>query len=897
MFSYKIVQSVVYLILLLYLFLGIAIVSDIFMCAIEQITSSTRLITIKCATSNEYIQKEVKIWNESVANLTLMALGSSAPEILLSIIEIVGGGFNAGDLGAGTIVGSAAFNLLIITGVCIISIPNQEVRKIKSFKVFLVTSFFSIFAYVWLLLILVFISPEIIELWEALITFLFFPILTLIAFSADKNFFMGHADDDNDSADNMNGNMSESGAKDANILAGNYFPKGKLTKKNLSKFISDIKRLDPNISDEDAACLAAVNLFEHQPKSRLYYRVSAVRSLSGSKNPIPRLSAELQAVYDLFKSGFKSDSRPFQNNLSILSNIKPNSKSYNLNQGFDGQSVDTSFINDDNNINMSNNSKSQLMKSDSTTAAEHANYKGMAVVQFDVPTMTVLESEPFVTVTLKRFGKLDNKFSVFVETIDRTAIKNIDYIPLSSEVTFNPGQEEERIKISIIDNDEWNPDKVFLVKLSLTEESINLTDVSKGRICIMSVVIIDDDDPGTVTFGARLITIGSSDVIHPTGGQGSNNNLKKIIIPITRENGSDGQIKLKYKTIDGTAKAGQHFMGIGSESELTIRHKQTRSNIMLTIFDKVFDDTNDDDSDLFFEIELTSCEPSSCLASAKYSKTMIVFNHSEQNLKAIKLYQKIKSQQEGFKLNVPAWKLQIQQAMMVNGGGDDGAEDGSADGANDNNNSGDRSDKSTFKDYVLHVLSFQWKVALAILIPPTNIYGGWLSFFCSLTVIGILTAIIGDVATTFGCLVGLEKSINAITFVAMGTSLPDLFASRTAARMDSFADNAIGNVTGSNSVNVFLGLGLPWLLAAIYWSIKGSKFRVPSGNLAFSVALYSIIAFIAIATIIMRRYVPCFGGELGGPKVWAFATSFMFIFLWLFYVTLSALQAYNVLGM
>ncbi|VDN38211.1 unnamed protein product [Cylicostephanus goldi] len=49
--------------------------------------------------------EEVKVWNPTVANLTLMALGSSAPEILLSIIEIIGNGFRAGDLGPGTIVG------------------------------------------------------------------------------------------------------------------------------------------------------------------------------------------------------------------------------------------------------------------------------------------------------------------------------------------------------------------------------------------------------------------------------------------------------------------------------------------------------------------------------------------------------------------------------------------------------------------------------------------------------------------------------------------------------------------------------------------------------------------------------------------------------------------------
>ena len=37
----------------------------------------------------EFIQTKVNVWNPTVANLTLMALGSSAPEILLNVIETV----------------------------------------------------------------------------------------------------------------------------------------------------------------------------------------------------------------------------------------------------------------------------------------------------------------------------------------------------------------------------------------------------------------------------------------------------------------------------------------------------------------------------------------------------------------------------------------------------------------------------------------------------------------------------------------------------------------------------------------------------------------------------------------------------------------------------------------
>ena len=39
---------------------------------------------------------------------------------------------------------------------------------------------------------------------------------------------------------------------------------------------------------------------------------------------------------------------------------------------------------------------------------------------------------------------------------------------------------------------------------------------------------------------------------------------------------------------------------------------------------------------------------------------------------------------------------------------------------------------------------------------------------------------------------------------------------------DPTADAAVGNVTGSNAVNVFLGLGLPWMIGALYWHIKGA---------------------------------------------------------------------------
>jgi solute carrier family 8 (sodium/calcium exchanger) len=76
--------------------------------------------------------------------------------------------------------------------------------------------------------------------------------------------------------------------------------------------------------------------------------------------------------------------------------------------------------------------------------------------------------------------------------------------------------------------------------------------------------------------------------------------------------------------------------------------------------------------------------------------------------------------------------------------------------------------------------------------------------------------VVAEVATVLGCTIGLKEAVTAITLVAIGTSLPDTFASMTAAKSSEYADSAIGNVTGSNSVNVFVGLGIPWIISAVY---------------------------------------------------------------------------------
>lgn len=126
-----------------------------------------------------------------------MALGSSAPEILLAVIETAGNlGGCPGELGASTIVGSAAFNLLVITAACIYSVnestdtdPDRDetvpkgAKKIYDTRVFAVTAFSSVWAYVWLYLVL---RDQMVDSVEAWLTLSFFFVLVGLAFGFDK---------------------------------------------------------------------------------------------------------------------------------------------------------------------------------------------------------------------------------------------------------------------------------------------------------------------------------------------------------------------------------------------------------------------------------------------------------------------------------------------------------------------------------------------------------------------------------------------------------------------------------------------------------------------------------------------------------------------------------------
>ena len=100
---------------------------------------------------------------------------------------------------------------------------------------------------------------------------------------------------------------------------------------------------------------------------------------------------------------------------------------------------------------------------------------------------------------------------------------------------------------------------------------------------------------------------------------------------------------------------------------------------------------------------------------------------------------------------------------------------------------------------------------------------------------------------------------------------------------------AVGNITGSNSVNVFLGLGLPWVIASLFYNAKGQHFCFPAGGLVASVGCFTVCAVLCLALVEARRR--CYGGELGGHDRSRWAHFAILVGLWFGYVAFSTVSA------
>lgn len=674
---------------LLIFFGAVGVVADIFMGSIENITAKEKTVV----RNGQEIR--VLVWNKTVANLSLMALGSSAPEILLGIGEVVGRGFQPGALGPGTIVGSAAFNMLMILAICV---AIEEPKRVKHLNVLLCTFFFSLWAYVWLYLMVKQISPDRIDVWEAVVTILHFPLFLVVSWLFDIGVLAKGTSHVVKRAKSLRRMVSASSAKrDEEMALEHLVAVGQMSvvsgntawNKRLRKQLKIIKRTDPHLSKEEMY----IKAFE-AVKGRM-------RSMEDLNNV--KFQEGEQAI------SARSDSVDIENPL-----FDPNAEQTvnALNPGITGQ------------------------------------------FGFTSEAYQCAKNGAMVTVKLQRMSSNDVEITgsakIMYRTVSGTAVAGKNFEERSGIFLFADydGACERSVDIKVIDNGLFDANKFFSVQIDSVE---------------------------------------ALDWVHRVA--------EIEIVDSYKFNGA----------CDWLAKQTTKFL-----------------------------------SSLFSEEEADN-----------------------------------------------AYTEQIRCAMRVDGGDEEEVEEGEEPAVG-----------HKWSAWAVHLFLLPWKVLFSIITPPVTLWHGGPAFIFSLAYIGVCTLFIGDFATGLGCTIGLKDEVTAVIFVALGTSVPDTFASKIAAEEDPDADPAIGNVTGSNAVNVYLGIGLSWLIGAAYQTSNGSTFELnkeSSGALGFAVVMFVLMGCVWFATLMIRRRSPNIGAELGGPQPYKGATSAFFVFMWVLFISLFSLAAYDII--
>ncbi|XP_054725264.1 sodium/calcium exchanger 3-like isoform X2 [Anastrepha obliqua] len=844
----RITRGLVYFLAMCYIFIGIAIISGRFMESIEVITSSERRVNV----INRNGQREkisVRVWSNTVANLTLMALGSSMPEILLSIIEMFQKNFEAGDIGPGAIVGSAAFNLFIIIAICIIVVPKGQTRRIQNYQVFIVTAIWSIFAYVWLCLITKYITPSVIDVWEGLVTFFCFPTLVYHAYLTEHGYFCAkcykptYEMNQSDSfvwpaeheANDYEAGTVRSSLKD--LVESPEMREFEETRRQYIVKVKELHRRYPEYDLEIIEALAQEQLIHNSSKSIAFHRVQTGRYLTGSTH------------------------------------IRGKVRQY---------------------VNEKIGEAKTLVRKKAEEDAEFDD-DFETHIYFAPCHYTVLESVGEVELHVIRAGSLKQTTKVEYQTEDGTAEAGRDYVASIGVLNFPQGIKKQTIKITIIDDDVYEEDVHFYVHLKNPSGEAALVSPH-----VATIMILDDDHCGI--FGFKQI-----DHEIPES-------VKIYNIEVKRYFGASSKVIVPYFTKEKTALSGKEYMNVNGE--LVFQDGQVVKAIEVEIIDE-----HCFEKDVVFEVYLG--RPRVAAGQPLYAKLKEIQQKPDEErstnenilLKGLpKLVDKrskiechiiesgefkqtvnklVQTANASKLIGTTTWKEQLLDALTISGRGNIILED--IDGIEEENHDEELEEELLYGgcQYVMHFLSIFWKVCFAV-IPPSKMYCGYPCFFISVGLIAVCSTVLVDVTSLFGCTLGVRDSVTAICFVALGTSLPDAFASKLAAIHDKTADNAIGNITGSNAVNVFLGIGIAWTLAAVYHACHGEKFIVPVGSLLFSTVLYLFGALIAFFILLYRRK-KSIGGELGGVVKLKWFHGMCFIFMWIIYLVISTLEAYHII--
>merc|ERR1712063_59871 len=155
--------------------------------------------------------------------------------------------------------------------------------------------------------------------------------------------------------------------------------------------------------------------------------------------------------------------------------------------------------------------------------------------------------------------------------------------------------------------------------------------------------------------------------------------------------------------------------------------------------------------------------------------------------------------------------------------------------------------------WVWFVLAWPYEFVFSYTIPPTRgryKYQFIGSFTMSLVWLAVFTALMVKWTEEIGCILGIEDAIMGVTFLALGTSMPDCLTSIFIARTGR-GNMAVCNALGSNIFDILLALSLPWVISIL---LTGQPVSVHSESLDEDVIVLTLTVLVFFVTLTINRW-------------------------------------------
>merc|ERR1719297_431856 len=302
--------------------------------------------------------------------------------------------------------------------------------------------------------------------------------------------------------------------------------------RNRREYINAMKRIrleNPDISLIDLEVKAREEVMASGPKSRAYYRAQATRKMAGKEDAAKAFKKQLAAEAEAEKAALDKEEAELA---------------------------------------------ATLEKKDD----------GVMRIMFDPPHYTVMESVGSFEVTIVREGgDLNTAVQVDYKTEDGSACSPDDYTEAVGTLTFGPGVTEQKVTLSVEDDDIFEEDEHFYIRISnpRRKDGIEIPQMSVegegmvpsirlGTPHMATIMILDDDHGGIFQFENTETEIVESVGTHE--------------LKLCRMSGARGKVAVPYTTEEGTAKAGKDYEHV--EGELIFCNEENEKIIEIPIMEE-----------------------------------------------------------------------------------------------------------------------------------------------------------------------------------------------------------------------------------------------------------------------------------------------------------------------